>query len=370
MKILWMAMESANWVIRLCNAMCEQGHQITAVVQGVDEYDKENPVIPHKDLRIFYVPYKEFENPLLFKQKHLQKVIDEKYDFVMGSHVVVSSTAKMVSETLNIPWGIMVLDIPTDLMAIDRVRMISWLKYFEETKYASFMIFNTHISRDEYERFTKQYFPEDFVITYAINMPMEFYKSGINIKGDYVISVCRICDQKNLKLIPQALSFLDGIKKYVAIGNIADGGQEITTMKTLCEQNGIEFIHYDYVSEQKKFELIRDSAAVIYPQKTKYIGGLSPWEGMFVGKSVIVPNLKVLHDLYKDNVIYFQNEDMLSLAKEISFSIGLKSEAIEDVKNEAAEFALKEASFETMATKILGTLQKMQLLFKQRGYIR
>jgi glycosyltransferase involved in cell wall biosynthesis len=331
--------------------MCKKGHEVTCVVQGVDEYDKEHPIVPHENLEIIYCPYRTFTTPLEFQKSDvMRKLIPKKFDIVFGSHVQVSPTTKMVAETFGLPWGIMLLDIPTHLMKVQRGRMMDWVYYFDVMKFANVILFNTHIARDEYYKYTHQWFDDPCVITYGINMNEEYFKSGLDTKGDYVLSVCRMNEQKNCNLIPRALGLITGIKKYIAVG-WDDGDLELT--KRLCEVNGIEFEHYENLSEENKFKLIRDCAMLIYPQKTEYIGGLSPWEGLYAGKPVLVPKLKVLHDLYKSHAIYFENDNSVSLAREISFTNDIRPEITRPLREQGADFAKIESSFETMASRML-----------------
>jgi len=354
MNILWVGFESSNWVINLCNEMCKKGNNITLICQGADEYDPKNTVKPHDNLEIIYQPYEIFEQPLKFRNVVLPQIINKKFDLLFGSHVNITPAMKLMSEILKKPWGIMILDIPTDLINKHNIRRKAWAFYFQKMRYADTIIFNTFVSRDEYYKFTHQYFPDENVITYGINMYDEFYQSGIDKKGDYALSICRLSPVKNCNLIPRALGFIDGIKKYKAVG--WDRG-DLEYIKRLCKVNDIEFEHLENITEKEKFELIRDCAMLIYPQNSKYIGGLSPWEGLFAGKPVLVPRVKILEDLYKDNVSYFINNDSVSLAREISFVNQLKPAVTKPIRERAARFAKKEASFEKMAERVLNILK-------------
>ena len=339
MNILYIGLESSNWVINLCNNFCNKGHKVTCVVQGLDEYDKENPIERHKNLEVIYIPYETFLNPLEFRKQRFYHFIDKNFDVIFGSHVFIAPVVQLLGETLGKPWGLMLLDIPTHLMRVERQRMKSWSVYFDILKRADAIIFNNHVARDEYERYTGIRLPDSCVITYGTNLIDKFQNSGIDKKGDYIISVCRLISQKNCSLIPKALGLINCIKKYVAVG--IDQG-ELEYIKRLCELHNIEFVHYDNVTEKKKFELIRDSAMMVYPQNTEFIGGLSPWEGMFVGKPVVVSRLKVLSDLYKENAVYFENDNSLSLAKEISFLYNIKPELTRPLREKASEFTKHE----------------------------
>ena len=199
MRILYIGAESANWIINLCNKFCEQGADVTCVVQQSDEYDKENPVKEHKKLTRINIENGKFFEPNFVFNKLLLPVKQNNFDIVFGSHMPVSPLVKGLAEKLNVPWGIMVLDIPTDLMRVDRRRMRNWLYWFDVCKYADTMIFNTRVARDEYEKFTSQYFFDDHIIPYAINMPAKYDMAGVDVKGDYILSICRLTPIKNCR---------------------------------------------------------------------------------------------------------------------------------------------------------------------------
>lgn len=351
MNILYLGAESANWVVSLCNEMCKQGHKVTCVVQQVDEYDKDAKIEMHPNLTRINVSFNDFFNPTIMKSKLITTITQSKFDIIFGSHAPVSPVVYDLARTYNLPWGIMLLDIPTDLMIQDRNRMIQWLYWFDIMKYANVMIFNTKIARDEYNKYTHQFFNDKHVIPYATNMPHSFRMSGADIKGDYVVSVCRIHPNKNCKEIAHALSFLEKPLGYIAIGR--DNG-EVALIKEICEKNNIDFKHFPNVTEEQKYEIIKNSSMMIYPQATKYIGGLSPFEAMFCGKPVLVRNYNVLRDLYQDHAIYYSNGPK-NLAEKIAYVHNMKRN-----KNDlevSCKHALVTADFTGMANKMLSVIQ-------------
>ena len=353
MNILYLAMENARWVTNLCYEIAEQGHDITCLIQTVDDYNKGIPFKEHKNMEIISMEYVDFLNIPQFEAKHFSKLKNKKFDIVFGSHSPCSALVRTLANTFKIPWGVMLLDIPTDLMHIERFRMKQWLNWFDILKYADTMVFNTFMAKDEYEKYTHQWFPDDNVITYATNFIPEYKNTGINIQGDYVISVCRLHPNKNLRIVPTALSLTKTIKKFMVIGY--DNGDGVNVREE-CNKHGIEFIHKTNVTDDEKFKLIRDSAMLIYPQKTPYIGGLSPFEGLYVGKPVIVPDLKVMKDLFLDIPIYFNNNDPESLADAIS--IALERNVDKDIKEFASMFAEMTASQSKMAQSLLKIMDK------------
>lgn len=347
MNILYLAMESANWVINLCNEMCNQGHTVTCFVQMTDDYDRDNPPQEHENLKVFKLPMETFYTGKGF-EPYFERLRTEKFDMIFGSHGPVTPMVHFLGKNLNTPWGIMLLDIPTDLIQVQPQRAEMWRRWFPYFEQADEMVFNTYVARDEYEKFTGKRFPDENVVVYGTNLLPQFRDSGKDIRGDYIVSVCRLTPLKNCSIIPKALNMISGIDKYIAIGR--DGG-ELELIRKLCNQYGIEFEHKVEITEEHKYELIRDSAMLIYPQKTPYIGGLSPFEGMWCGKKVVVPDLKVLRDLYGDGATYFKNDDENDLIR-----------AIMEIapQTHGAQIAEERASYSTMSKGLIDIFKRMK----------
>lgn len=357
MRILYLAMESANWVIKLCNQMAEDGHEVTCLVHTLDDYEKDRAEKTHERLTVIRMPYSAFLQPQEFQENYFRLISKLKFDVVFGSHIPVAPLAEALSRTYKAPWGVMILDIPTDLMKTDRNRMNHWRFSFWVLRDANQVVFNTNIARDEYEKYTNQRFGDDNVITYGTNFIKEYRGAGMDIDGNYVLSICRLTPAKNCKLIPEALNQLKGKKSYVAIGR--DGG-ELDLIKKKCEEYGIEFRHYSEISEADKYELIKNCSVLVYPQNSEYIGGLSPFEGMYVGKPVLVPNLRVLTDLYGEHTFsYFENNNATDLACAISFAQSFNKESQREWFEQNIQFAETEASYKTMSKKLIKVFERM-----------
>ncbi len=356
MKILYAAYESANWAIRLCNEMAKRGHEVTCLVQSSDDYEAGLEAQAHENLKVIRIPPSAVLDGNIFMRDVFPIFKDTKFDVAFGSHAPSAMMMRHLANVLDIPWGVMLLDIPSDLMAIDPRRMTQWLIWFEVLDSANTMVFNTYIARDEYARYTNKKFPDENVVVYGTNYIPEYKNAGIDIEGDYVLSICRLVDNKNCIIIPEALALLKGPKKYIAVGR--DGG-ELAIIKRKCEQYGIEFTHYANVTEQEKYELIKNCAALVYPQKTEYIGGLSPFEGLYVGKPVIVPELKVLTDLYGPYPHYFENMNAADLARQLSFAINMDKEIV-NLRYMGSDHAEKFADYEQMAEGLLKIMERMK----------
>jgi len=356
-KILYAAAESSNFVINLCNEFAKRGHKVTCIVQDFDAYDKENPIREHQSLTVFKLPMETFLNNIRF-EKIINKHLDEgEFDVVFCSHAVICPPVIVSAKKHEVPVGVMLLDIPTDLMEQQPKRKTQWDYWFNFLRAADVIMVNTYVAGEEYERYTGQPIDKETeIVTYAINKSIMFKNKGMDKRGDYVLSICRLTELKNCILIPKAIKASNLDLKYVAVGR--NGGQLDEIMK-YCADNNIRFEHYNNVSEYRKFRLIEDCAMLIYPQKSEYIGGLSPFEAMYVGKPAVVPKVRVLQDLYGDHAYYFKNDDAESLGEIMAILSVVDLDQSKEFLEKASDFADEEADFGNMAEKMLKRMERM-----------
>jgi len=357
MKILYLGGESANFVVKLCNELCELGHEVQCVVQTRDEYDKENPVKQHKNLSRMNIPELEYFNHSAFEKKHLQKILELDFDIILASHVILTSIAHRIASITKKSWGVMILDIPVMLMIEDRNRMRKWLKWFELLKYADAVLFITSLARDSYEKFTNQHFPDENIITYAPSICEESFLSGLNINGDYVVSVCRLHKIKNCIDIPRALSLLENIKTYVAVGR---NYGEVTSIKEECDKHDIEFVYFTEISDSQKCDIIKHASMLVYPECSDYQGaGLSPLEAMYIGTPVISPDLFSKREVFQDYPFYYEKDNMEDMAKQIAYVYSAKRDNMKERLTNAAHYVKNEINFTVMAEKLNKIIEKM-----------
>lgn len=356
MRILYIAGEAANWVVNLCNEFCRKGHEVVCVVQQLDEYDSENPVPEHENLTRVNVDHDVMFSPYDLKKELSERgLFNSSYDLLFGAHAPNAPALSEFSEELGVPWGVMVLDILTDLFTVQPYRRIQWSYWLSKMSTAKQVVFNTFIARDEYERFTGVFYPDTNVVTYATNVPKKHHMSGSLIRGDYVVSACRLTNVKNVSMITKALASLGAPIKQVVIGR--DRG-DLNNILTIAREGNIEVTHKSLVSEEEKLSLIKNSLCLVYPQRTPYLAGLSPWESMMIGKPTICPDYKVSRDLYKDYVDYFNPNSVNSLALKI-YNIFDNEYDLKRLE-EASEYASVEASFDTMSDGLLRIMKSIK----------
>jgi glycosyltransferase involved in cell wall biosynthesis len=355
MKILYIGTETFNWVIDICNAIGEQGHEVIGIIQNKFGY---NPEIKHKDdnVRFLQITPEMAATGETFL-KIIEKVYEkEKPDFVFCSHYPNVPIITELKHRTGCIAGAMILDVPSDLIKKDEKRQKMWKLLKTCLLNLDLVIVNTEIAREELSKILEKELPKENMILYGIGLPEKYENSGIDKKGDYVISVCRINRIKNCILIPQALSYLDLKLKYIAVG--ADENEEVSIVKDLCERYGIEFEHRAQITDNEKFELIKNSSMLIYPQNSEYIGGLSPFEAMWCGKPAIVPDLQIYNSLYLDNAYYFDNNNAKDLANKIGLVHTYKRGVFKAELLDAHDYVKDNLSYATMAKKLIERMEK------------
>ena len=354
MNILYIGEETRNWVIMLVNELSLLGHTITAIVKKYDEYDDSNKIKPLENVTVI-----EVEDGVFFSDSLLISMFGDKtlktFDIVYGSHIIACLPVVTIGKKYNIPCGIQVLDIPLDLIRTQKFRMNNWKMYIKLLENVNVMTFITRKARDDWNRITGKYYADENVITYATYVPEEFKNSGISIKGNYIISACRLSPIKNISMITKALALIGRPIKQVVIGR-DNGDKQIITKIAL--ENDIEVKFKNNVTEQEKYELIKNSLCVVYPQLSEYLGGLNPWEGMMISKPVICTDYKILKSLFKNHIDYFDRTSVQALADKITeiYDNDYNKEKLEKASNYAYEYA----TFKTMANKLNKVLEKMK----------
>ena len=353
MNILYIGEETRNWIILLANEIALSDNDITVVVKKYDEYDDGNRVEPIDRVTVVEVENEAFFHPFMIDD-FIEKKNMKKFDVVYGSHIIACVPVASIGKIYNIPYGMQVLDVPMDLMKQEPTRMNNWKLYRSVLKDVSSMTFITKKARDDWYLFTGKKYPDSNIITYAAIIDDKYEKTGIEVKGNYVVSACRLTPIKNINMITRALTLIDRPIKQVVIGR--DRGDKLT-IENIAKENNIEVIFKNSIPEDEKAQLIRDSLCVVYPQQTEYIGGLNPWEGMMIGKPVLCTDYDILKDLYENGVTYFDKTSAEALADEITKIYD--NEYDKDRLREISDFAYYKACYENMAVRILDVFDKM-----------
>jgi len=345
MNILYIGGESADFVIHLCNKLSELDNHITCIIQNTDCYERTKinikvAALPPRDIYTF-------PKDLSYLDKFIG---DKKIDYVCGSHIPVIPYVASVATYLKVPFGMLILDIPTHLIINDKRRQADWGIWLNLLELAKDILFINKINRDEYERLTRHKIPDKNIITYAINQIPKYYKAGLNKNGKNIVTCHRLSPTKNAIFVTEALKHLPFIIDYTAIGR--DFG-ELENIKNNCKKYGIPFKHYKNITDSEKYDIISNSLALIYAEDSKYYGsGLSPWEAMYVGIPAIVPRLESKTCDYGEHAFYYEAGNPKSLADVIINIQNMDKDILNKKLKLSAEYCKKKANFKTMAKNL------------------
>lgn len=144
-----------------------------------------------------------------------------------------------------------------------------------------------------------------------------FSKFGIE-KNNYVLAVSSLNPSKNFKLI------LETAKISPKINFVIAGGTNSTVFKEqgLEIASNVKFI--GYVNDKELVALYKYASCFVYP--SIYEGfGIPPLEAMYFNCPVIVSNIEVFKEIYKDNVLYCDKYNVDSLLEKIILLMKSKS---------------------------------------------
>lgn len=132
-------------------------------------------------------------------------------------------------------------------------------------------------------------------------------------KEDYVIYVGNIKENKGLKYLIEAFKDINNYK-LVIVGN---KDKFRSSDKSVLNIDNPDINFTGYISDDELKEKIAKAKFLIQP--STYEGfGLPPLEAMYLGTKVIMSDIDVFKEIYKDfDVIYFKNKDSLDLKNKI-----------------------------------------------------
>ncbi|WP_170018353.1 glycosyltransferase family 1 protein [Campylobacter sp. RM16190] len=141
----------------------------------------------------------------------------------------------------------------------------------------------------------------------------------LNLKKEFILFVGSIEPRKNLKTLIKAYNLLDeNLQDKFDLVIVGAKGWENSDIHSLIKQNkNIKFL--GYISDKNLATLYSSATVFVYP--SIYEGfGIPPLEAMACGCPVILSDIEVFREIYKDNVIFFDaiNENDL---KEKLFSL-------------------------------------------------
>lgn len=148
--------------------------------------------------------------------------------------------------------------------------------------------------------------------------PDEKIFSKFNIeKNNYVLAVSSLNPSKNFKLI------LETAKEMPDTNFVIAGGTNSSVFKSkgFPVTENVKFI--GYVSDEELVTLYKYASCFVYP--SLYEGfGIPPLEAMMLNCPVIVSDIKIFREIYRDNVIFCDTKDIKSLKEKIKLTVNRK----------------------------------------------
>ena len=157
--------------------------------------------------------------------------------------------------------------------------------------------------------------------------------------NEYFLYVGNAYPHKNLVRLIQAIVFLNK-KMNTKIGLKIASSRNVFTQRLQTQidsQNADKFITLlGYVSDKQLIKLYQDATGFVYPSLSEGFG-LPGIEAMRAGTPVLASDISVFKEIYKDNAIYFDPTDFISIetAMEdiLEMKLASRAEMIKKAKN-------------------------------------
>ena len=173
-------------------------------------------------------------------------------------------------------------------------------------------------------------------------------------KNSYFIYAGNAYPHKNLERLVEAIVLLNKNNVH-RINLLIASSRGIFTQrleKIIQDKKAGDFVSLvGFVTDEKLFELYRNSTAFVYPSLSEGFG-LPGLEAMASGTIVIASDIPVFKEIYKDKVIYFDPMEVKSIEKAMENVLKMNSD-VRTSKIESAKDFVKRYSWAKMAKETL-----------------
>lgn len=144
--------------------------------------------------------------------------------------------------------------------------------------------------------------------------PPSVFSSGFNILhvGDFI-------PRKNIHLIIEALSLVEGDVRFIHVGNCKDKSYRLRCLELASSLN-VDFVDCGFVDDLNVFYNAAD--LLVFPSVDEGFG-MPPMEALACGTPCVVSDIPVFHEIYGDSVFYSKlDEGYLSsvISKAMAYS--------------------------------------------------
>jgi glycosyltransferase involved in cell wall biosynthesis len=129
-----------------------------------------------------------------------------------------------------------------------------------------------------------------------------------------IIYIGRLNEYKNVDIIIKALSIIKERPRLVIIGT----GEKEGYLKSLAKSLEVDCVFMGSLEDSNKWEEINKSMFMVFPSSFEGFG-MPPAEALSYGKPCICTDIPIFREVYGDNVEYFKENDVDTLAEKIRY---------------------------------------------------
>lgn len=301
----------------MANAMAKKGHKVWIITHKVENEDYSQF---HKNVKIEFVSSIKYEGglPPTFKEnigfvlqavvKGLWLIRKEKIELIHSNNFSPALSSSILSYLTRCPhitavWDIFSLCGDNYWNKWAEQKGVSRLHAFLGPRFEKMILHIRHAAIHTISKASR-----DDLLKFGASKPIHIISPSIEETKNrndipnnlQFVYVGRLVFYKNLEIVIQAISIVKKSHKNVKL-KIIGGGPHMESLMNIVKQLGLqENVEFcGYVSEDKKYEVIYSSIAMVFPSFCEGFG-LVILESFSCNRPVIVSNVRPLSDIIED----------------------------------------------------------------------
>jgi len=356
MKILFLGFDATDYKersleCRLADVLAERGHEVVFCVERMPLYREGEE---SKNMTIYVMPLATCAVECKsLPEEDVQKILSHEYDVIFGSSVAGAAVASAIKDRVNKPLVSQVLDIPMFRLRYEQWAR-QWRLWLGALLKSEMIVVNT---KESWKNLEFLYQRKD--------LPIRLIYLGVDTETadqapdpeeieNQMITACRLVWYKGVDLAIYAASLLENPPTFTVIGGGEEGFRLVETAR--FARIPIRFI--GPVGGAEKFAEIKKSKFGVYSDFCEPISGLFPAEALLCKRPVIVHDMPINYDRFRDYVEFVNVFDTRAFAETIDF-LSKHPDYCEERGKRGAEWIRRERTYVQQAEQLEEVLKEV-----------
>lgn len=344
--------------IRIAQEFYMRGHEVTLCCERSPNMEEE-----YKGMEVIVFPLNGE-----YTDDDAKVFLDKKYDLVYATAISGARLANWVAKKQKIPSAVQVLDIPYWRLDPLWVKMgqkqwaEQWDKWLKDVKESDLIIANTTPTKNHLKSLLgEEILKKTKLMYYGIDKTLADSVPEPKERTNDIVFCARLVFYKGVDLLLHALRMFKQRYGYVPKTTIIGGGdgQEYFRLLQIALMNGTPVKFVGPVCNKEKFEIIKNSKMMVYPDFNESIGGASPLEALYCKTPVICWDMLINKERFGIYPSYIEMYNIGEMVDDIHSILEDENPCIDGIDiSEGKRFVKLHRTFE-------GNTKKLEKWFKE-----